>query len=120
MPKSKTLHESNFADTIGPLPNEAKVDFYYTLARRLTVTGRSVWSDERLSEAQKLEGLMWLNEIMHRILAKADHERHQDHEWPDLDIIDMVCHYLDLAPQIEHSVLWSINESYRLIQLDYE
>ena len=40
---------------------------YSRLWLELTIGSRSIWSDDRYSETQKLDGLKWINEIQHRV-----------------------------------------------------
>lgn len=44
-----------------------KMKFLEELLFYFTLTGRSIWSDPELSDAKKVNGLTWLNELSHRI-----------------------------------------------------
>ena len=73
---------------------------YARLWFELTIVARAVWSDERYADAQKLDGLKWINEIQHRVwhgymdppgysparlLDRIDaHVRHAPHIAPDV------------------------------------
>lgn len=106
------LNEKNFAETINSLSNDEKIIFYYSFARQLTVACRSVWAEGNLSTEQKLEAMKMINEIMHMILAKADHERLQTTEWKDEDIIKEINHYSSLVPYLKPLILWAMNLAY--------
>jgi hypothetical protein len=51
---------------IGEL-NDERLKFYECLAHNLIVSVRASWSDEGLTEGEKVGSLKWLNKIMHRL-----------------------------------------------------
>ncbi len=58
---------SDLVGRITALTAGQRQQVYLRLWNELTVAGRAIWSDPGYSEAQKLDGLKWLNEIQHRI-----------------------------------------------------
>ncbi|WP_353572335.1 hypothetical protein [Candidatus Albibeggiatoa sp. nov. BB20] len=106
----------NYADIINTLVQEEKISYYEFLAHSLTIACRSIWSDNELTEQQKIEGMKWLNEISHRIIAKIRIERTQAHEWKEEHIIGIMQHYVEQAPQIKNEVAWAIKESYKTLK----
>jgi hypothetical protein len=101
---------------IGGLTKEWKVYFYESLSHRLTVAVRVIWSDEILSDSEKIEQLKWLNEIQHRVTSKIQVERLERHEWPESEFIAMIHHYVKLAPDIGGLVAEAINKSYEHVE----
>ena len=44
-----------------------KIKFMETLIFYFTITSRGIWSNEKPSDAEKVEAFKWLNELSHRI-----------------------------------------------------
>lgn len=57
----EAFHEFSF------LPIQDKIKFIEALLFHFTLTGRALWSDVKLTDTEKVEGLKWLNELSHRI-----------------------------------------------------
>ena len=64
--------EFNYPKLIGKLDLEQKRKFYVLLAHNLTVSNRAIWSDEDLTETDIIEGMKWINEIMHRLVLHIE------------------------------------------------
>jgi len=58
---------SNAISRLDALDSQRRRLVYERLWYELTIAGRALWSDPDLGDAQKLEGLKWLNEIQHRV-----------------------------------------------------
>jgi hypothetical protein len=58
---------SDIVAELEALSSDKRKEVYARLWCELTIAARSIWSDDRYSESQKLEGLKWLNEIQHRV-----------------------------------------------------
>lgn len=61
----------DYIKLIGELNDEKRLKFYECLAHNLPVSVRAIWSDEGLTDGEKVESLKWLNEIMHRVIMKS-------------------------------------------------
>ena len=61
----------DYIKLIGELSDEERLKFYECLAHNLTVSARAIWSNEGLTDGEKVERLKWLNEIMHRVTMKS-------------------------------------------------
>jgi len=107
------LTKENYAELLTRFPQDTKVYFYERLAHNLTISCRGIWSNELLSDAEKVEQMKWLNEIQHRIISKISVERLVCHEWKESDIIGMIENYVKQAPSIGSEVAWAINNSYK-------
>jgi hypothetical protein len=55
-----------FADNTMKLSEEQRLHFYEVLAHNLTVAVRGVWSDSETSDAEKVERMKWVNEVLSR------------------------------------------------------
>lgn len=59
-----------FQDVLEELNTLAKLDkvrFLEELLFYFTISSRGIWSDEKVSELEKVEAFKWLNELCHRI-----------------------------------------------------
>jgi len=57
----------NALEELNTLPNPDKVRFLEDLLFYFTISSRGIWSDEKVSEFEKVEAFKWLNELYHRI-----------------------------------------------------
>ncbi len=72
-----------FAERMALLTEDQRLHFYEVLAHNLTVAIRGVWSDESISDAEKVERIKWINEILHRSTAKVYVLRLKSHVWTE-------------------------------------
>ena len=54
-------------DKLHTLSSLEKIQFLEELLFYFTIAGRGIWSDDQLSEFEKIEAFKWLNELTHRI-----------------------------------------------------
>src|SRR5215813_2635421 len=94
---------SKFGELVRKLPDEQRIRFYEMLAHELTIGIRCIWSDS-INPEDKVDQLKWINEIMHRVVAKIYCERTKSHEWSDTDIENMVGHWVSQNFRIEDTV----------------
>jgi hypothetical protein len=57
----------NALEELSTLANPDKVRFLEELLYCFTISSRGIWSDEKVSEFEKVEAFKWLNELYHRI-----------------------------------------------------
>jgi hypothetical protein len=60
-----------FAEQMGKLSDEQRLHYYEVLAHNLTVAMRCIWSDEQIGDAEKVDRMKWVNEILHSVTAKV-------------------------------------------------
>lgn len=56
---------------LAPFSKRTLIRFYEISAHNLTISIRATWSDEELSDSQKVERMKWINEIMQRVVLKS-------------------------------------------------
>lgn len=107
----------DYAKNIGELTLERKRKFYVLFAHDLTVSIRVIWSDENLADAEKVEGMKWINEIMHRLIFRIEElyeiSKVEDDLWKEEDFYKTINHWISQNHEIvaDH-VGWSIKSSY--------
>jgi len=109
--KTSTM-DFDFPNLIGALSDEERISFYEVLAHNLTVTVRGIWSDDQLTDGQKVERLKWVNEIMHRVVLKSALLRVQKSQFTESDSWENIKHWVSLSPEIDAEVEWAIRLSY--------
>ena len=78
------------------------------LASNLTVCARGIWSDEHLSDAEKVHQMKWLNEIQHRVIGKLRDAK----PWPDGEFFEGVLRaHSDECPPLRGHVAWAVKQS---------
>lgn len=107
------ITKKNYAALVSAFSENEKVYFYERLAHNLTISCRGIWSNNELSDIEKVEQMKWLNEIQHRIISKISVTRLDLHEWKESDIIGMIAGYIQQAPEIGGEVGWAISASYK-------
>ena len=104
-----------FAERISALTDEQRLHFYELLAHNLTVAIRGVWSDVSISDAEKVERIKWVNEILHGATAKVWVLRLKTHEWSEEDFGSLVQGYIDQHPEIKEEVIAAVRRCYRAV-----
>jgi hypothetical protein len=104
-----------FAEMTAALTAEQRLHFYEVLAHNLTVAIRGVWSDASIDDAEKVERMKWVNEVLHRATAKVWVLRLKTHEWTEEDFGSLVEGYIDQHPGIRHEIHATLNRSYRTV-----
>jgi hypothetical protein len=102
----------DFPNLIGALTDEERITFYEVLAHNLTVTVRAIWSDDHLTDAQKVERLNRVNEIMHRVVMKSALLRVQKNQFTESDSWEDIKHWVSLSPEIDAGIEWALRLSY--------
>ncbi len=104
-----------FAEQMGKLAEEQRLHYYEVLAHNLTVAVRGIWSDERISDAEKVDRMRWVNEILHRVTAKAHVLRVNAHEWAEEDFEGLILEHVAACPGIAGEVGWAVKDAYRTV-----
>ena len=107
----------DYITNINALTLEQKQKFYVLFAHDLTVSVRGIWSDENLTDIQKIEGMKWINEIMHRLIFRIE-ELHkisklEDDSWTEEDFYKTIYHWISQNYEVVAGhVGWGIKSSY--------
>lgn len=104
----------DYPNLISELDEEKRIRFYEILAHGLTVAVRGIWSDEKLTDAQKVESMKWINEIMHRIVTKIAAMRLKRDKYSEGDFYESIKHWVSQYPQINNAVEYEIKRSYEV------
>ena len=102
----------DFPKLIGELSEEQRIRFYEILAHNLTVSVRGIWSNEQLTDGEKIERLKWINEILHRVVMKSAYLRMGRNEWSETDSWESIEHWVAQAPELSAEVEWALKLSY--------
>jgi hypothetical protein len=89
--------------------------FYETLAMNLTVSARAIWSDEDLSDAEKVDQLKWLNEIQHRVIGQL----RGSHNWSAAEFFEGVLQArAKQCPPIAGHIAWAVKNSLEYVSVN--
>jgi hypothetical protein len=103
----------NYVEKVTALTQERRLRFYEQLACNLTISIRAVWSDAELSDAERVDRMKWINEIMHRVTAKISITRLNTREWTDADMWEMIKGFVAQNNAIEGDVALAVLSSYQ-------
>lgn len=103
------------SERLAELSQGQLLSFYERLAHNLTITIRGIWSDPQLGEAEKLEQMKWVNEIVHRTTGRLLAFRHGGHDGLSTGFGETIEACLSQAEGIAASVLWAVERSYRTV-----
>src|SRR3954462_1383178 len=104
-----------FAEQMAKLNESQRLHFYEVLAHNLTVSIRGVWSEQSINDAEKIERIKWINEILHRATAKVWVLRLNTHEWTEEDFGSLMAGYVADCPGIAGEVRAALDRSYRAV-----
>ena len=104
-----------FAEQMAKLSEEQRLHFYEVLAHNLTVAIRGVWSDQTITDGEKVERMKWINEILHRATAKVYVLRLKTHEWTEEDFGSLIKGYAEAHDGIKRQVFSAVNRSYQAV-----
>jgi hypothetical protein len=104
-----------FAEQMKQLSDDQRLHFYEVLAHNLTVGIRGIWSDEKIDDAEKVDRMKWVNEILHSVTAKVYVLRLKTHEWTEEDFESLILESVVAHPGIAQEVGWAVRFSYRTI-----
>jgi hypothetical protein len=99
----------DYAKEISSLPPEKRLLYHEYLAHNLTVSIRGILYDENISEAEKLDRIRLVNEVMHRITSKINVLRLNKEEWTENDTWQMINGYISENEGIRGEIYYSIN-----------
>jgi hypothetical protein len=104
----------DYAAKISGLSHSARVRFYEALAHDLTIAARGVWSNDGITDTEKVHRLKHLNEIQHRVTAKIASTRLTPEKWPENEFAKVFNDWIRGCPEIAGEVGWSIQSSYKV------
>jgi hypothetical protein len=103
----------NYTEAISSLNPEQRLHFYELFAHNLTIAIRGIWSDGEASDADKVERIRLVNEILHRVTSKVYILRLNLHEWTEEDTWKMIEGYVaenkDIEPEVNATIRFSYN-----------
>ena len=108
----------DYVTNIGALTLEQKRKFYVLFAHDLTVSVRAIWSDENFTDAEKVEGMKWINEIMHHLIFRIE-KLHtitnlENDSWTEKDFHEIIHHWtLQNYEVFAGHIGWAIKSSYK-------
>jgi len=102
----------DFPKLIGELSDEERIKFYEILAHNLTVSVRGIWSDDHLTDRDRVERMKWVNEIMHRVVMKSAKLRMGQNEYTEDDFWEGIKHWVAQSPELGASIEWALETSY--------
>ena len=102
----------DYPKAVGALPDDRRLVFYELLAHNLTVIVRCIWSDEGITDAEKVDRMKWVNEILHRVTSKVRVLRLGEHEWTEEDSWECIKHWISQNPSIQGDICAAIKWSY--------
>ena len=102
----------DYPSSIGALTANERLRFYEIFAHNLTVVIRGIWSDEAIIDAEKVDRMKWVNEILHRVTSKVRVLRLNEQEWSEEDSWQDIQHWVSQNRDIESPVNAAISWSY--------
>lgn len=111
-PQSIFQMSFDYPKAIGALPDGQRLVFYELLAHNLTVIVRCIWSDENITDAEKVDRMKWVNEILHLVTSKVRALRLSEHGWTEEDSWEGIKHWISQNPAIQGDILAAIKWSY--------
>jgi hypothetical protein len=114
--ENSKLERRELEAEINDLSREQLLVLYARLSFQLTITVRGIWSDDTLSDADKVNQMKWVNELQHRITQNL-----QACLWRDSSplepavFIKTIVHWEALCPELTSQVWGWIARSCRVV-----
>lgn len=107
--------ELDYVRDVGSLPVDSLIQFYEILAHNLTVSVRAIWSDEALTDFERVQQMKWLNEIMHRVVLKSAALRTNRNRMSETDTWRMIEEYIAECPQLAVHISFASISSFQAV-----
>jgi hypothetical protein len=85
------------------------------LAHNLTAGIRGIWSDEQIGDAEKVDRMKGVNELLHRVTAKVYVLRLQTPVWIEADFESLILGYIASPPGIAEEVGKAVRRSHQTV-----
>jgi hypothetical protein len=69
------------SEKLNALSADQKATFLELLSHELTISIRTIWSDEEISPDEKVDRIKWINEIHHRVPLRVLALKREDEDW---------------------------------------
>lgn len=97
-------------DTIQGWDKNMKIEFCEHLMHNLTVAIRSIWSDDSISDSEKVDRIKWINEFHHRIINFQRDLKHESKQ--DLNVYEIAKGYVNMNRNIGGELGLAIENSF--------
>jgi hypothetical protein len=105
----------DYPSSVGVFTRDERLLFYELFAHNLTVVIRGIWSDEAITDAEKVDRMKWVNEVLHRVTSKIRVLRLNEHEWSEEDFWQSIQHWVGRNKAIESLVDAAVSWGYRSV-----
>ncbi len=102
---------SEIQSIVEMLDSEAHLTYWEKLAHNLTISCRGIWSNDKYTDVEKIEGMKYVNEVLHRVTARITVERKHLHEWTDEDMFKTIASWASEAPKTKGKIVWALRTS---------
>jgi hypothetical protein len=100
----------DFERRVGSLSHADRLLFYELFAHELTIAVRAIWSDDATSDAEKLDRIKWVNEMLHHVVSKVTHVRLGTDDRSEAEMGEMIRHWASQNPAISGHVGYALNQ----------
>ena len=105
------MSQNEWLRVLTELSVEERLNYWESLAHKLTIACRGIWSDEDASAEEKVSGMKAINEILHRVVARISVERKQLYEWRDEDLLGLIIDWAETSLLCKGHVGWALQSS---------
>ncbi len=107
------MNNFDYPRDISNLSDEKKLSFYLYLTKELTISNRTILSNDSLLSAEKLNRMKYINEVIHRIVNRMQDLVYEDQLLTEQDIWEMIKHAVDQSKGIGGEVGAAISICYQ-------
>lgn len=101
---------------VATLSKDVKQLFYFKIGFNFTISVRSIWSDPKTSQFEKIGGMKCINELSHRNfnwLWKLKYA--EDEEFDDAKCLEDIKHYCSVYRPVSGEIVEAVKASFRHI-----
>lgn len=96
--------------------NEAKLLFYDRLGFNLTIAIRSIWSNNEISDKQKVELIKIINEVSHLTFNWTWRLKKDDQAFDDLACLSDIKNYAKQDERVAGEIGEAVKQAYRYLE----
>ncbi|MCP4178771.1 MAG: hypothetical protein GY756_13480 [bacterium] len=105
-------NKKNFIELLSKFDENEKISFYMIFLHNLTIAIRSIWSNQDLTDKDKILQIKWVNEVIHNIISLISHIRSRTNSYTDEKVWEGIKHWASQNNNAASEIASSLKMTY--------